>query len=375
MASAALLAGLFVVLLVLGFMFFHGYSDRQADGHMHASSHAKQAQTSKSSEGKTAAKRADATVVADPAIDRYLSSLHFNGTVMIVRNDKVIVSKGYGYANIEQKRPNDPDSTFYIASIQKALVATAVMQLQEAGKLNVHDPVARYLPKFPGGQTIQLFNLLTHTSGIKGHKEGIGPITPDELIADIEQRGLRGTPGIWQYNDSNYSVLSYIIEKLTHEPLERYMASHIFQKAGLTHTGFYETYNQEPNATTGYKYVNGRLVNPPLLHMSQLYGCGNIYMSPADLFRFDHALASGQLIDAGSLKQMLTPYKATYGFGFYADPGSYSDHGVLPGWNLLNSFSRSFKTYVVLMSNIQNNIPSFGLVNEKIYELLNHDND
>lgn len=314
------------------------------------------------------------TIVRNQTLDDYLRRVAFNGTAMVVRDNRIVLDKGYGYADFAKQRRNSPLSTYYIASIQKSLIATAIMQLQEQGKLHVTDSLARYLPRFPNGNAITLYHLLTHTSGIVGHREGSHYISRQALIADIQRRGVRGPVGRWQYNDSNYSLLAFIVEKVSHQSIEAYLKTHVFQKAGLTQTGFYRTYWKQQNPTTGYRFVNGKRITPFLLNLSQLYGCGNIYMSASDLYRFDHALMTGRLIGADSLRQMMTPNLARYGFGFYDDPGSYSNHGVLPGWNVLNSFSHSGRTYVILLSNIENSGLSFGLMNEHIYEILNQEN-
>ncbi|TXF92945.1 beta-lactamase family protein, partial [Lactobacillus delbrueckii subsp. bulgaricus] len=84
-----------------------------------------------------------------------------------------------GYADRKHYIQNNPLTSFYVGSSQKALIATAILQLEEKGKLQTSDPVSTYLPHFPNGQTITLKNLLTHTSGINGHIEGNGAITPD----------------------------------------------------------------------------------------------------------------------------------------------------------------------------------------------------
>lgn len=115
------------------------------------------------------------------------------------------------------------------------------------------------------------------------------------------------------------------------------------------------------------------MYTPDIPDFSQLFGCGDIYTTAPDLYKFDHALASGKLVSQESYQQIFTPFKATYGFGWYVDPGSVSSHGVLPGWNGLNSYGKNGKVYVVLLSNIQNNIKSFGIVNNTIYTKLAND--
>ncbi|MCY7834244.1 beta-lactamase family protein [Bacillus spizizenii] len=313
------------------------------------------------------------TVDRNQKISNYLKEIGFSGTAMIVRNGEIVTNKGFGYADRKHHIQNNPLTSFYVGSSQKALIATAILQLEEKGKLQTSDPVSAYLPNFPNGQTITLKNLLTHTSGINGHIEGNGAITPDDLIKDVERQGIKRQPGVWDYEDSNYSVLAYIVAEVSGESYEQYITNHIFKPAGMTHAGFYKTYNKEPYPAVGYKLKGSRMVTPYMPDLSQLYGAGDIYMSAIDMYKFDQALIDGKLYSQKSYEKMFTPgSSSTYGMGFYVAPGSYSNHGVMPGFNILNSFSKSGQTIVVLLSNIQNNA-KLGQVNNKIYQLLNQE--
>ncbi|MFP3841789.1 serine hydrolase domain-containing protein [Bacillus safensis] len=313
------------------------------------------------------------TVDRNHKISSYLNKIGFSGTAMIVRNGEIITNKGFGYADRKRKIQNNPLTSFYVGSSQKALIATAILQLEEKGKLQTSDPVSTYLPYFPNGHTITLKNLLTHTSGINGHIEGNGVITPDDLIKDIERQGINRQPGVWGYKDSNYSVLAYIVAEVSGESYEQYITNHIFKPAGMKHAGFYKTYEKEPYPAVGYKLKGSKAVTPYMPDLSQLFGAGDIYMSAIDMYKFDQALIDGKLYSQKSYKKMFTPgSSSTYGMGFYVDPGSYSNHGVVPGFNILNSFSKSGQTIVVLFSNIQNNT-KLGQVNNKVYQLLNQE--
>ncbi|MBL3647107.1 serine hydrolase domain-containing protein [Bacillus sp. RHFS10] len=313
------------------------------------------------------------TVDRNQKISNYLNEIGFSGTAMIVRNGEIVTHKGFGYADRKHHIHNNPLTSFYVGSSQKALIATAILQLEEKGKLQTSDPVSTYLPQFPNGQTITLKNLLTHTSGINGHIEGNGAITPDDLIKDIERQGIKRQPGVWDYQDSNYSVLAYIVAEASGESYEQYITNHIFKSAGMTHAGFYKTYHKEPYPAVGYKLKASRSITPYMPDLSQLYGAGDIYMSAGDMYKFDQALIDGKLYSQKSYEKMFTPgSSSTYGMGFYIAPGSYSNHGVMPGFNILNSFSKSGQTIVILLSNIQNNA-KLGQVNNKIYQLLNQE--
>ncbi|WP_242274100.1 serine hydrolase [Bacillus cereus group sp. BfR-BA-01310] len=304
-------------------------------------------------------------------LDQYLQGTGFSGTAIIVKNGKVLLNKGYGMANKEKQVPNNSETTFYIGSISKAFVATAIMQLKDQNKLQVEDTVAKYIPDFPQGNAIQLKHLLTHTSGIPEYEQGKDDISHEELIRRIGNQKRIGAPGEkWKYSDSNYSILAYIVEKVSGQPLEEYIKQHIFATAGMKHSGFGKALEQTRFPSTGYKIVNNNMTTPNIPSMSQLYGCGDIYTSAHDLYLFNEALFSGKLISKESYNQMFTAVKKDYGFGWYVDPGSYSNHGVMPGWNCLNGFSKNGSVYVVLLSNIQNNIKSFGKVNNDIYTML-----
>lgn len=312
------------------------------------------------------------TIVKNQAIDNYLTQLHFSGTALIVRNDQIILRKGYLDRNREQHLPNETTTPYYIGSSQKAIIAAAILQLQDAGKLKTSDPINKYLPGFPNGHNIKLKNLLTHTSGLVGHHETGAAITPAELVHDVEQRGIDHQPGQWHYLDSNYTVLAYLVEKLSGQSLMTYLQRHIFKPAGMDQTGTYETFKSVTNHSTGYQISKGQYIQPQLGSLSQLFGVGNMYMPVSDMYKFDHALMTGRLISKRSRQEMLTAgSSSTYGMGFYVDPGSYSSHGIVSGWNVINNFSHSGKTYVVLMTNVQNNIRSFGHVAGDIYSFLN----
>jgi CubicO group peptidase (beta-lactamase class C family) len=307
----------------------------------------------------------------DPAIDQYLKSLNFNGTALVVKDNKVIMNKGYGYADFEGKLENNASTVYYIGSITKVFISTAVMQLQEKGKLHINDPLSLYIPDYPNGHQIKLYHLLTHSSGIPEHTESADTISHDQLIKKIAKGPLKFQPGTnWNYSDSNYAILGYIVEKQTGEPLEQYVKKNIFIPAGLKHTGFGTSFYTQSYPSKGYKLKNNQMISPSLPNMSQLFGSGDIYTTAYDMYLFDKALYSGKLLNQESLKQFFTPFKHNYALGLYSDPGSYSDHGVLPGWNTLNSFSKNGSKYVVLFSNVQNGVRSLGVVNNQIYMMM-----
>lgn len=305
-------------------------------------------------------------VINNTELDELLKGKNFNGTAVIVKNGNILINKGYGMANQEQQIPNNSQTSYYLGSLTKAIVATAIMQLKDQQKLQVNDEIAKYIPDFPRGDEITLKHLLTHTSGIPEHDEGEEEISHDELIKKIGKQKLLFAPGSkWKYSDSNYAILAYILEKVSGQNSEVYIQENIFNAAGMKHSGFGEKFTQEKYPSTGYKIKDGTIKTPSLPHMSQLFGSGDIYTTAHDLYLFDEALYTNKLISKESFTEMFTPVKKDYGYGWYAE-SSYSAHGVMPGWNLLNSFTRNGSVYVILLSNIQNNL-NLGSLNNDVY--------
>lgn len=105
-------------------------------------------------------------------LDQYLVGKQFNGTVLVTDKERVILNKGYGYADVQNKIENTPQTKYRIGSITKTVVATSILQLQEQGKLNIQDNVNKYIPSFPENKNITLYHLLTHTSGLPEHAKG-----------------------------------------------------------------------------------------------------------------------------------------------------------------------------------------------------------
>ncbi|CAM3173585.1 hypothetical protein LAPL110952_08015 [Lactiplantibacillus plajomi] len=134
-------------------------------------------------------------IVANASVDQYLKAHRFSGTALIVRNGRTILRQAYGERDRQRHLANQIDTPYYVGSTQKALIATAILQLQDRGKLRVNDALATYLPNFPNGGQITLKHLLNHTSGIRGHAATEQPMTPTELVAQIAQAGIREQPG------------------------------------------------------------------------------------------------------------------------------------------------------------------------------------
>lgn len=301
----------------------------------------------------------------------YLIAHHVNGSIEVARKNVVLFEEGIGFSNIAKRIPNQPLTTFPVGSITKTFVATSIMQLQEQHKLSIRDTVAKYIPDFPRGRRIRLGNLLAHTSGIQPPLWKLGDTKPGDLVREIEKRPIKFHAGTkWDYEDANYMVLGYILEKVTGTPLHEYIQKNIFNKSGMIHSGFIAPGKRTAINSVGYlkdgkKIFSTRVSNPYIL-----YGCGDIYATTDDLRLYDQALMDGKLVTRNSLEQILTPRsRSFYGLGLYNNGNAFYSRGVLGGWDTVHFYFKDHTSVVVLL-NIRNKKSEIYKIPNDLYKLV-----
>lgn len=186
------------------------------------------------------------SLAASQDLDRYLTGLHeegqFSGSVSVTKNDEVLLSKGYGLADVEQDVANTPRTRFQIGSITKQFTAMAVLILQEQGKLRVSDTVGEYLTDVPAiWRPLTVHQLLTRTSGIMhswalpGFAETMAvPATLDEVLRRFHDQPLLFAPGEdFQYSGVGYFLLAKLIEAVTSEPYATFLREAVLAEAVL----------------------------------------------------------------------------------------------------------------------------------------------
>ncbi|HEX4959945.1 MAG TPA: serine hydrolase [Thermoanaerobaculia bacterium] len=251
--------------------------------------------------------------------DHLLASSYASGSpgaaILVVKDGKVVLRKGFGTANLELGIPVAPDMVFEIGSITKQFTAASILLLQERGRLRVEDEITKYLPDFPThGQKITLENLLTHTSGIPSYT-GLPEwyphiredLTLDALIALFKDKPLEFTPGEkWAYDNSGYVLLGAIIEKVSGKSYERFVEEEIFQKLGMTHSRYGHPEEIIPRRASGYSKGESGYRNADFVSMTQPYAAGALMSNVDDLLIWGRALESETLLKKTSLDRMLT---------------------------------------------------------------------
>src|SRR5262245_19463864 len=221
----------------------------------------------------------------DVLVKAYAHLGRFSGAVLVAHGGRVLFKKGYGMASYEHAAPNTSRTPFRIGSQTKTFTAIAILQLQEQGKLNVHDPLANYLPGYPRGEAITIHQLLTNTSGIPDYitAEGFSrtmsrPHTVDELIASFKDRPLLFNPGErFGYSNSGWVLLGALIERLAGKPYGDYVREHIFAPAGMERSGLEQPGQVLHGHAGGYQHLDGQVVKTAHLDNSTQYAAGGLH--------------------------------------------------------------------------------------------------
>lgn len=257
-----------------------------------------------------------------------------SASVMIISNGKVLLAKSYGLADLEKKIPATPDTDYRLASVTKQFTAMAIMQLADAGKLSIDDPITKFFPEFPKyGKKITVRNLLNHTSGLWDYEELIpkGATIPvldiNALRLVMQQDKTYFPPGAqFRYSNTGFALLALIVEKVSGETFASYLHKHIFAPLHMDQTLAYEGgISTVVNRAFGYTQTPEGFKRTDQSLTSSVLGDGGVYSSINDLRKWDEALYGTKLVSRNMLKAAFTPGPNTrhgdgplqYGFGWF----------------------------------------------------------
>jgi CubicO group peptidase (beta-lactamase class C family) len=291
----------------------------------------------------------------DSLVDAWAKQGRFNGSVLVAKGGQILMSKGYGLANIEQDVPNKPNTKHRLGSITKQFTAVAILQLAEQGKLKLDDPVSKYYEDAPASWApITIHHLLTHTSGIKNYtaQPDYGPkmrekTTAKAIVDRVKDKPLDFEPGSkWSYSNTGYTLLGYIIEKVMGGSYADYLKKNVFSVADMQDSGYDSETAIIKNRATGYSVSpDGKMTNSAFIDMSVPHAAGALYSTVEDLYRWDRALLSDKLLSAKSKELMYTPVKNNYGYGWMIE--DWSGHKMIGHGGGVNGFA----TYIARFPN------------------------
>ncbi|WP_164993393.1 serine hydrolase [Macrococcus sp. DPC7161] len=310
-------------------------------------------------------------------IDQMLKKNHFNGNVYVLYKNKEIMNQAYGYASPDHSKRLTKDSMYLIGSSNKMLTGMLIKQLELDGKINVNDPVKKYIPNFPY-VTIRIKDLLLHQSGLQPFKAREAGPGLDGAVKKIIENGVNPKNyGKFVYRDVNYILLAKVIENVTHQPYEVVLQNNVFKPLHLNQSGFFDNPNFKRYFVTGLKYSNNQWIYDPAQFLDRFYGAGNVYMSSKDIGQFANQFIHGKLFNPVVMQQILSNdfTEQAYRYGFYKKPGYYRMRGYFFDTDSVCWFNRN--VVVVLNNNklkpseIKNNENLLGKIFKKVEKNMN----
>lgn len=241
-------------------------------------------------------------------------------SLAVVKDGKIVLAKGYGLANVELQVAVKPETIFQSGSVGKQFAATAVMMLVEDGKINLDEPISKYLGEVPDSwKNIRVRHLLTHTSGLTelpfNNKFLRGDYTEDELLKLAQTIPVAFAPGErWQYSNMGYATLGILISKVTGKFYGDFLQEQIFKPLDMKTARIINEADIIPNRAAGYRLVKGELKNQEWVSPSMnTTADGSLYLTTLDMAKWDAALYGERILKKTSLEQMWTPVKLTSG--------------------------------------------------------------
>jgi len=265
----------------------------------------------------------------DTFIESKMKELHIPAlSYAVIQNGEYISSGVYGFAEVELNAPANEHTLFNVGSVGKTFTATAIMLLEEDGRLSIKDPVGKHLEGIPDSwNNITIEHLLNHTSGIKDYvQESSGhsllpninravELTPEQYIEMCTSNPLNFPTGTrFAYSNSNYALLSFIIRKHIDTSIDAFMRKRLFEPAGMMDTRFESAIELRPNRAKGYHKDSTGVINGALISdfYSTIGDCG-ILTTGKDLAKWGPALANGKVISKTQVEKMWTKHQLNNG--------------------------------------------------------------
>ena len=315
------------------------------------------------------------------AIDAYVAgqvrAKRYPGLALtIVRDGKIVLDKGYGRCSLNSEERVGPDTPFAIGSVTKQFTCACILLLAEDGKLSVEDRVAKYYPDLTRARDITLYDLMTHTSGYPDYypldfvdRRMRKPIVLDQLLAEYAGGKLDFEPGTrWSYSNTGYMLLGRVIEKVTKEPMGRFLERRILKPLDMKRSMF-EPGPEVTGLAQGHtSFALGPAEPAPREAGGWLHAAGGLWSSVSDLARWDLALMEGKVLKPESYRLMTTRRKLhsgktkDYGCGIGAidrDGETILTHsGAVSGFLAFNALVPRTKSAAILLTNSEHLDPA-----------------
>ncbi|UUW08233.1 serine hydrolase [Flavobacterium plurextorum] len=289
----------------------------------------------------------------------------FSGTVLVSKNDTILLKKAYGFADYEWNIKNTIDSKFSLASVSKQFTAVAILQLAERKKLSLEDPINQYFADFPKGEKITIKMLLAHNSGLQMDFDELylskTDLDKDSVYQYIIKKPLLFEPGTsTAYSNIGYYLLARIIEKVSGQTYSTFLKQQLFDKAKMYNSGITTNNAIVDKMAKSYYFENDKLVKNPYINWNFNIGHDGVYSTIDDLYLWNKALFDSEIIlSEESKKKMFTSYNdQDFGFGVLVNPFYNQNHQLIAHdggfFGAMTSFNK-FTNDNILITVLSNN--------------------
>ncbi len=275
-----------------------------------------------------------------------------SASVAIVKDGQIAYVNAYGNARIEPRTPATAEMRYSIGSISKQFTATAILMLQEQGKLSLDDKVGKFIPDLTRANEITIRQLLSHTSGYQDYWPQdyvmpmmIEPVTAERILELWAHKPLDFEPGTkWQYSNTNYVIAGVIMEKAGGKPLLQYMREKVFTPLEMKSVANIDQEKLGDTDPTGYlRYALGPLRPAPKEGKGWLFAAGELAMQARDLARWDISIIDQKLMKPSSYREFETEVLLKNGLGTHyglgVDVGTAAGHRALSHGGEVSGFT------------------------------------
>lgn len=265
-----------------------------------------------------------------------------SASIAIVQKGQIVYTQAYGKARLEPSMPATPRMRYSIGSISKQFTAAAILLLQQQGKLSIDDPVSKYIPGLTRGDEVTIRMLLSHTSGYQDYwpEDYLMPpmreATTAQHILDVwGKKPLDFDPGTkWQYSNTNFVIAGLIVEKVSGQPLMRFLQQNVFTPLEMKSVYNSDVARLGDTDASGYiRYALGPLRPAPKEGAGWMFAAGELAMPAYDLSLWNISMMNRSLLSQDSYRQMFTSVKlkdgsdSHYGLGVFI--GTHNGHAQI----------------------------------------------
>jgi D-alanyl-D-alanine carboxypeptidase len=310
-----------------------------------------------------------------------------SASVAVVTHGRLAYANAYGSAKLSPNLPASPAMRYALGSISKQFTASAILLLQQEGKVSLDDPVSKFVAGLTRGNEVTVREVLSHTSGYQDFwpqdylmQPMTKSVTPQAIVDRWGKQALDFEPGArWQYSNTNYTIAGMIVEKASGIPYYDFIRSRILLPLGMT-TALNFDVNPRVTDATGYiRYALGPLHPAPDAGSGWMWGAGELAMTASDLAKWDIAMINQSLLAPASYRALESDVHlnngASTGYGLGVDVAMSGGHflvehnGEVSGFTAENYVYPEDSAAIVVLTN-QDAAPASGAIAAQIATLL-----